>query len=203
MKPPLWSIVTHIQRPLPPLLVTGHVTPMRADGDGLVACLAPRGRDGRPGLVENHHESRLIRWQGVLPAPIVTLCGSLRFRTAFAEWAARLALGRNLVFQPAMMDADPEDKTGLDELHLLKITKSHAILVLDPHGYVGASTRAEIAFAARVNMPTWHVSDLLPAWDERQCSHVPPIDPGHHEALMASLAIARRTAGPSAAGSLA
>lgn len=197
MKPPLWSIVTHIQRPMPPLLVVGSVKPMHDDGDGMVSCLAPRtGRfssGSNPGEIQRHHHTRLIRWQGVQPAPIVTLCGSLRFATAFAEWNARLSLGRNLVFQPAMIaDPTPEQKAGIDELHLLKITKSNALLVLNPHGYIGASTRKEIEFANRVNMPTWHVADLMPAWDERQCEHVPPISHDHHEALMASIAMDRR-----------
>lgn len=88
---------------------------------------------------------------GVRPRT-VTICGSTRFRTAMTAVNYRLTLAGAIVLAPGVFghDGDPltdDDKTTLDTLHLRKIDQSDEIVVVNVGGYVGESTRAEIAYA--------------------------------------------------------
>lgn len=47
---------------------------------------------------------------------------------------------------------------GMDELHLQKIAISDALFVVDCAGYIGSSTRKEIAFAAAQGIPIRYLS---------------------------------------------
>ncbi len=47
----------------------------------------------------------------------------------------------------AMLDLEPDVKVKLDELHKRKIDLCDEILVLNVGGYVGVSTKSEIAYA--------------------------------------------------------
>jgi hypothetical protein len=86
---------------------------------------------------------------------IVTLCGSTRFRDAFeaamrAETlAGRICIGVGLFGHQEALDMGGPVKAMLDRLHLAKIDISHEILVLNVGGYIGTSTRNEIAYAIR------------------------------------------------------
>jgi hypothetical protein len=46
-----------------------------------------------------------------------------------------------------------EDKLRLDRLHLAKIDMADEVLVVNPGGYIGESTRREIEYAARTGKP--------------------------------------------------
>jgi hypothetical protein len=52
-------------------------------------------------------------------------------------------------------------KVGLDELHRAKIRRADGILFVAPNGYMGESTRAELAYALelgkgiRIESPPW------------------------------------------------
>lgn len=97
--------------------------------------------------------------------PIVTLCGSTRFRRAFEAATFRLTLEGWAVLSVACFSrgAEPGDeardgltpnqKDDLDRLHLSKIAMSNAIHVLNPGGYIGASTAREIGFAFALGLP--------------------------------------------------
>jgi hypothetical protein len=89
---------------------------------------------------------------------IVTLCGSTRFFAAFERANYEETMKGHVVLSVgfAQLDRDghredagctPEQKVDLDELHLYKIAMSAEILVLNVGGYVGESTKREIAFA--------------------------------------------------------
>ena len=89
---------------------------------------------------------------------IVCLCGSTRFAEAFHEANLRETLAGKIVLSIGCdfkSDRDlelagqltAEDKARLDELHLRKIDLADEILVLNVGGYVGVSTRREIAYA--------------------------------------------------------
>lgn len=96
--------------------------------------------------------------------PIVTtLCGSSRFPEAFALANMHLSLAGRIVIglgcyghadePPGARfltsdgdDASPE-KQALDQLHFRKIDISDGIFVVNPGGYIGASTRREIEYA--------------------------------------------------------
>ena len=85
---------------------------------------------------------------------IITLCGSVRFKELFEEANRLLTRADWIVLSVADFDHtmlhDPVNisiKTQLDMLHRSKIDISQAVLVLDKDGYVGDSTRGEIAHA--------------------------------------------------------
>lgn len=95
--------------------------------------------------------------------PIVTLCGSTRFRDQFLEAQKRLTLAGNIVISVGLFghagDAEVWEgmdegtltatKRMLDDMHLRKIDMADEVFVVDPGGYIGDSTRAEIAYAER------------------------------------------------------
>ncbi len=90
----------------------------------------------------------------------ITLCGSTRFEEHFHEWNHRLACAGHSVYSLSSFgreekDAGKDDKKTvteeekiiLDLVHLDKILNSEAIVVINPGGYVGFSTRREIVWA--------------------------------------------------------
>jgi hypothetical protein len=90
------------------------------------------------------------------PRPkVVCLCGSTRFYQAFHDANLRETVAGNIVLSigcDTKSDADlaligEADKTALDILHLHKIDMADEILVLNVGGYIGESTRREIAYA--------------------------------------------------------
>jgi len=86
---------------------------------------------------------------------IVCLCGSIRFREAFQRVNRQETLAEKIVLAPGCFQGDdgldwlPEVKQRLDELHLRKIDLADEILVVNVGGYIGQSTRQEIAYARR------------------------------------------------------
>jgi len=90
---------------------------------------------------------------------IVCLCGSTRFGEAFQEANLRetlagrivLSIGCDTKSDSELWSGSPEEaaqiKAALDELHKRKIDLADEILVLNVGGYVGESTRSEIAYA--------------------------------------------------------
>ena len=94
--------------------------------------------------------------------PVITLCGSTRFKSSFYEAQKRLTLRGNIVISVGLfghagdeevwegMDEDTvtETKTMLDDMHKRKIDMADGIYVINVGGYIGSSTRSEIAYAA-------------------------------------------------------
>ena len=92
---------------------------------------------------------------------VVTLCGSTRFKDAFMEVQKRLTLERYIVISVGLFghagDAEVWDgmdegtlsatKEMLDDMHKRKIDMADEIYVIDVGGYIGDSTRSEIAYA--------------------------------------------------------
>lgn len=83
---------------------------------------------------------------------IITLCGSIRFKTEFLKVQEELTLKGNIVFTPNFFNTkkdeiDSETKKMLDEMHRQKIDMSHEILVINVGGYIGESTKSEIEYA--------------------------------------------------------
>jgi hypothetical protein len=98
-----------------------------------------------------------------LRPPVVVLCGSTRFRKDFERETIRLGLEGNIVLTVSCFghdgDLPPEAcqdghpiKTALDELHKRKIDMSDRVFVLNVDGYIGESTRSEIAYAQAVGV---------------------------------------------------
>jgi hypothetical protein len=80
---------------------------------------------------------------------IVCLCGSMRFAEEMRAANRDLTLAGVIVVAPgeAGEPVTAEQKTALDALHLHKIDLADRVLVVNPGGYVGESTRREIAYA--------------------------------------------------------
>jgi hypothetical protein len=93
--------------------------------------------------------------------PVITLCGSTRFRTEFEEMQKKLTLQGNIVISVGlfghsgdfevwehMNEGDrTQTKLMLDDMHKEKIRMADSIFVINPGGYVGESTWSEICYA--------------------------------------------------------
>lgn len=97
------------------------------------------------------------------PAPvIVTLCGSTRFRDEFTRINRDLTRAGVIVLAPGVFghDGDPftdADKVRLDALHKDKIRIAGSVYVVNPGGYIGQSTREEIAYAEKLGKPVQYL----------------------------------------------
>ncbi|SDF81382.1 hypothetical protein SAMN05216553_103407 [Lentzea fradiae] len=86
---------------------------------------------------------------------IVCLCGSTRFAEEMRAVNRDLTLAGAIVVAPAEPDGlvTEEQKAALGALHLRKIDPADRVLVVNPGGYVGESTRREIAHAHATGKP--------------------------------------------------
>ena len=85
---------------------------------------------------------------------VITLCGSTRFKDEFLEAQKRLTLEGNIVISVGLFGHSGDDvvwtegvKDMLDCQHLAKIDLADEIFVINVGGYIGDSTRREIAYA--------------------------------------------------------
>ena len=85
---------------------------------------------------------------------VVTLCGSTRFKEEYIEAQKRLTLAGNIVISVGLFGHSGDDdvwkpgvKEMLDDMHLRKIDMADEVFVVNPGGYIGESTRREIAYA--------------------------------------------------------
>jgi hypothetical protein len=94
--------------------------------------------------------------------PIVVICGSTRFMTEMNEADVRETEAGRIVVKPACDMKSPQElwsdpveagalKVRLDDLHRAKIRLADEVLVVG--GYIGDSTRAEIAYARSLGKP--------------------------------------------------
>jgi hypothetical protein len=102
-------------------------------------------------------------------AKVITLCGSTKFEGEFAEVNQRLTMEGCVVISvgtfslPDLPDydwtADSSDLKGrLGGLHFQKIRMADEVYIVDPGGYVGESTRREIAYAESLGKPVRYLS---------------------------------------------
>lgn len=111
---------------------------------------------------------------------VTTLCGSTRFPDAFALANMHLSLRGRVVIGLGMQghadeprgarfltsdgDESKPEKQGLDQLHFRKIDLSDGIYVCNVGGYVGSSTRREIAYAEKHGKTVeWMFPDAIPS----------------------------------------
>lgn len=102
--------------------------------------------------------------------PIAAICGSTRFMQVMADvdraltWAGYIVVRPGCdMKQPHPLWADPAEaeagKERLDDLHRAKIRLADEVYVVCPGGYVGDSTRAEIAYAESLGLSVHCVVD--------------------------------------------
>ena len=88
--------------------------------------------------------------------PVITLCGSTRFKEQFLEVQKQLTLEGNIVISVGLFGHSGDDevwtegtKEMLDDMHKRKIDMADAIYVINVGGYIGQSTRSEIEYAKK------------------------------------------------------
>lgn len=102
--------------------------------------------------------------------PVVTLCGSTRFKDQFMEVQKRLTLEGYIVISVGLFGHSGDDevwsegtKEMLDDMHKRKIDMADEIFVINVGGYIGSSTKSEIEYAIkhgkRVNYLEEEVAD--------------------------------------------
>ena len=84
--------------------------------------------------------------------PVITLCGSTRFKEDFERVNRELTLAGNIVisvgcFGHAGDVFSDEQKVMLDDIHKRKIDMADTIYVINKDGYIGSSTNSEIKYA--------------------------------------------------------
>ena len=86
--------------------------------------------------------------------PVITLCGSTRFKEQYLEAQKRLTLEGNIIISVGLFGHSGDDETWepgvkemLDNMHKRKIDMADAIYVINVGGYIGDSTRSEIEYA--------------------------------------------------------
>ena len=95
--------------------------------------------------------------------PVITLCGSTRYKDDFIEAQSQLTLDGNIVLSVGLfghadgIDFTPETKAMLDDIHKRKIDMSDAIYVINRDGYIGDSTRSEINYAKGHNKQIYYM----------------------------------------------
>ena len=92
--------------------------------------------------------------------PIITLCGSTRFKDDFEKAARELTLQGNIVFNLNIFShSDENSNLGestinmLNDMHRKKIRLSDKIVVIAKDGYIGESTKNEIEYAKSIGLP--------------------------------------------------
>lgn len=97
---------------------------------------------------------------------VITLCGSTRYKDEFLAVLENLTLAGNIVMLPGYFGhqegAIPISETvkeNLDALHKKKIDMSDIIYVINKGGYIGESTKSEIAYALAHNKEVLYYED--------------------------------------------
>ena len=88
--------------------------------------------------------------------PVITLCGSTRFKEQFLEAQKCLTLEGNIVISVGLFGHSGDNevwtegtKQMLDDMHKRKIDLADSIYVINVGGYIGESTRSEIEYARK------------------------------------------------------
>lgn len=106
---------------------------------------------------------------------VITLCGSTRFKEQFLREQKRLTLEGNIVISVGLfghsgdrevwedMDEGALTKTKemLDDMHKRKIDMADEIFVINVDGYIGESTKSEIAYAKNIGKSVRYLYPVL------------------------------------------
>ena len=89
---------------------------------------------------------------------VITLCGSTRFKEDFERVNKELTLAGNIVLSVGCFGHSgdvftEEQKIMLDDIHKRKIDMADEIFIINKNGYIGESTKSEIAYAYKHGKP--------------------------------------------------
>ena len=118
----------------------------------------PQDNEARAWLAQVQREAAEPHLRRKWAEGVVCLCGSARNRVEIVEANRLLTLEGHIVLAPGVFghDGDPitdDEKAKLDALHLRKIDMAEQVIVIAPGGYIGESTRREIAYAESTGKP--------------------------------------------------
>ena len=95
---------------------------------------------------------------------VITLCGSTRFK----EHQKRLTLDGCIVISVGLFGHsgdeevwEPGTKEMLDDMHKRKIDMADEIFVINVGGYIGESTRSEIAYAEKTGKKVNYLEPIV------------------------------------------
>ena len=99
--------------------------------------------------------------------PVITLCGSTRFKDEFMQVQKELTLKGNIVISVGLFGhsgdnevfANKETKIMLDDMHKRKIDMADEIFVINVDGYIGESTKSEIEYAKSLGKKVNYLED--------------------------------------------
>lgn len=98
---------------------------------------------------------------------VITLCGSTRFKDEFLQQQKRLTLEGNIVISVGMFGhADDQQawadgvKDMLDDMHKRKIDMADEIFVINVGGYIGSSTKSEVAYAQSTGKTVRYLEEM-------------------------------------------
>lgn len=96
---------------------------------------------------------------------VITVCGSTKFKEEY-EWLHKELIFKDwLVFSVGAYGHRDDDtriegrKDRLDAIHLMKITRSDAVFIINPKGYIGDSTRRELSAAGEMGKEIYFWDD--------------------------------------------
>ena len=99
--------------------------------------------------------------------PVITLCGSTRFKEHFIEAQKRLTLAGNIVISVGLFGHSGDDevwsegtKEMLDDMHKRKIDMADAIYVINVGGYIGSSTQSETEYAKSIGKEVIYLEQI-------------------------------------------
>ena len=85
---------------------------------------------------------------------VITLCGSTKFKEDFLQVQKDLTLQGNIVISVGLFGHSGDNevweegtKEMLDDMHKRKIDMADEVFVINKGGYIGSSTKSEIAYA--------------------------------------------------------
>ena len=98
--------------------------------------------------------------------PVITLCGSTKFKEEFERVNRELTLAGNIVISVGCFGHSgdvfsDEQKIMLDDIHKRKIDMADAIYVINKDGYIGSSTKSEIKYAIMHGKQVIYMEDDL------------------------------------------
>lgn len=99
-------------------------------------------------------------------AKVITMCGSLKFKETFIEYAEKLELEGNCVLTPVYPTHEDKDyytweqANILDKMHKQRIDMSDSIFVVNVGGYIGNSTKNEIEYAKEHNKEILYLEQI-------------------------------------------
>jgi hypothetical protein len=98
--------------------------------------------------------------------PVVTLCGSTKFKDEFINIMEELTLCGHVVISLGVFghadkkyDDILEKKDLLDDIHRQKIDMADIVYIINVNGYIGESTRNEINYAKKQGKVIMYLED--------------------------------------------